>query len=618
MAQEAEFEAIPKAVEPLYHFTFAKWFYSDDPGRKRDVEQLTHLLTELQDAKPQVTSDPQQLLKAITLSEVAGTVAARLQSYGGLKSAINTEDENAGTLAADGEANFNTVSAETSLIKSAIATLTNETLDRFYSQSPELLKYRYFIEKARKAAEHFAPKEMEPALQLLASELDPFNRDFRNLLIKRSPDAIITVGGKELSVAHRDHFAELLRNDDREIRKQAFDRRLSVFRAQADLFGYGLLTKTKTANKLARLRNYQDGVEEQYAALELKPELVERLLKAFRDNASLTIRFQKCEAEYQRRLLNLAVAKAWDLDAAPKHLAPPRHTIEEASRSVKTAMALFGADYQHELEHLLDPVNGRLDIVPGINRDPEDFVWGTHGQNWVLFMHGYEGRTKDVITLAHESAHAVHYRLLHQNNVPYVYGDGARYFVEGCAKVNELLVLDTLAKQAKNDTERLHFVRESASKLASVRFASMYWAALATSFEHEVCKGIASGGITSIDEIHNVWDKYGRLWSIQFAEHPDLKYTWADTPHFFTSSRQYAQYLFAWVVALAFYEKAQVDPAAPEQFVGMMKQGFSDESGVLLKDKMGIDLADPDLIDRMFKVVESRVSDFEKATMAKE
>ena len=176
-----------------------------------------------------------------------------------------------------------------------------------------------------------------------------------------------------------------------------------------------------------------------------------------------------------------------------------------------------------------------------------------------------------------------------------------------------MLILDTLAQQAKNDVERLFYKRQIASKLASVRFTSMYWSAFATSFEREVVKRIKGGQITSADQIHEVWGEFGRLWSIDFDDHPDLKYTWPDTHHFFTTSRRYAQYLFAWVVALSFYEKAQSDPMAGEHFTALMKRGFSDEVAVLLREEMGIALDDPAVIERMFKVVDARVSDFEKA-----
>ena len=128
-----------------------------------------------------------------------------------------------------------------------------------------------------------------------------------------------------------------------------------------------------------------------------------------------------------------------------------------------------------------------------------------------------------------------------------------------------MLILDTLAKQAKNDADRLYYKRQLASKLASVRFTSVYRSAFATSFEREVVKRIKGRQLTTADQIHDVWGEFGKLWSIAYDKYPDQH--WPDTPHFLQSSRQYAQHLFAWVVALAFYEKAQSDSLTGEHFI---------------------------------------------------
>jgi len=612
-AEQSSFEAIPESQKALYHFDFKKWFYADDSCRKQDIADANKRILDLQALKPKVGNDPHALLDAIVLSEQLWTLADRVWAFGSLRSATDTTNTSFSTEAREGDEIEGKVGNETTFIVSAIIDLPQKTLDEFVVAEPGLKKYDYFLAKSKKSAVHRASNDVEAALSDLGLHLDPFQRPFRNLMIKRSPNAAITVGGAEFTVTDANEYAELLRNSDRAIRRQAFEARMATYRAQGDIFAYALFEKTRSANKVAAMRKFVDGADEAYDGLQLNTDLVDRVLKAFRENASLAIRFQKAEREYQRKILGLPSAAPWDVDASPKSLQPPLHTIGDASKAVLTATSIFGAEYQKEMEHLLDPKNGRMDIVPAPNREDGDFTTGSYGPGWVFFMHGYDGQTNQVVTLAHEAAHAVHYRLLFNSGVPYYYSDGARYFVEGCAKVNELLILETLAKQAANDAERLYYKRQIASKLASVRFTSMYWSAFATSFEREVVKRIKAGHLTSAEQIHDVWGEFGRLWSIDFEEYPELKYTWPDTHHFLTSSRRYAQYLFAWVVALAFYEKAQSDPSAGEHFIALMKRGFSGEAAVLLENEMAIVLDDPALIERMFKVVETRVADFEKA-----
>jgi oligoendopeptidase F len=43
-----------------------------------------------------------------------------------------------------------------------------------------------------------------------------------------------------------------------------------------------------------------------------------------------------------------------------------------------------------------------------------------------------------------------------------------------------------------------------------------------------------------------------------------------------------------------------------------MKRGFPDEPAKLLKSDLGIDLADPNTIDRIFSIVETKLSEFER------
>jgi oligoendopeptidase F len=227
-------------------------------------------------------------------------------------------------------------------------------------------------------------------------------------------------------------------------------------------------------------------------------------------------------------------------------------------------------------------------------------------------MNGYNGYLSDVIMLGHESAHVVHASLLYKANVPWIYSDGARYFTEGFAKVNELLVLDYLLKNSRNESDRLFFLRELNSKLASVKFASMFWAAYATSFEVEAYRRAREGTLNKPEELHEIWAELGRRWVLDFDKYPDLKYTWAGTHHFFDAPRYYSNYLFAWLLAVTLYERFQSDPTSIDKYIALMKSGFPSEPANLLQKHLGIDLSDPKTLDRAFSLVEKQLNEFER------
>jgi len=294
----------------------------------------------------------------------------------------------------------------------------------------------------------------------------------------------------------------------------------------------------------------------------------------------------------------------------------PRFSIGEASRAVIDATEAFGPEYQSELASLLDPHNGRMDIVPGKGRINSWFTWGAYGATWVVYLQGFDGYLADVVVLAHECAHAVHFSLFSKAGVPWYYGYGAPYVTEGFAKLGELLVLDRLAASAQSRADRLLYLRQLNSKLASVRYGTMFGSACATGFETEVYRRVQEGIVKKPEDIHELWAELGRAYTPDFDRYSDVRYTWAAIHQFFDASRYYSNYLFAWILAVSMYERLQADPAFAGKIVDLMKAGWSDEPAVLLRTRLGIDLQDPKTLSRVFSLIEKRLAEFEKEIQA--
>ncbi|SCX87633.1 M3 family oligoendopeptidase [Nitrosospira sp. Nsp13] len=612
---ESPFVPIPEAKKPLYQFNFKNLFYSDDLARQNDLSELQILRARLVALKSEASTKPARLLEAIELKQRMGIIADRLWAYGGLRLATNTQNTVFQKEAQEGEDARSDFDSSTVFVQSIVQDLNDEKMNEFIAVAPGLVRYKFLLESWRRTKPHTPPEAVEALLNRLALRLDPFRSPFYTLMIERSPDATIDIGKRQLYVTKPGDYAEIMRSEERALREAGFNKRMATYKAQGDLFAFAMYEKIRAANDVANIRKFANAIDADLFGFYLTPEVVDTVLAGFRQNASLAIRFQKAERTYQQKLLGISSSEPWDLDARPSGAAEPRFTIENASRLVIGAAEIFGKDYKSELNHLLDPLNGRMDIVAGPNRQAGDFTWGAYGPSWVFFMQGYNGYLTDVVTLAHEATHAVHFRLLHKSGIPWYYADGARYFTEGVAKVNELLILDYLFNRARTQAERLFYLRQLTSKLASVKFTTMYWAAYATSFEIEAYRRVQSGAVQNPANIHEIWAEFGAKWHLDFDRFPDLKYTWADTHHFFDSSRYYSNYLFAWVFALAVYEKIQSDPKTAKKLVGLMKAGFSNEPSTLLQTHMGIDLSDPKALERMFAMVEKKVTEFERLVL---
>ena len=96
------------------------------------------------------------------------------------------------------------------------------------------------------------------------------------------------------------------------------------------------------------------------------------------------------------------------------------------------------------MDALLDPANGRLDIVSGPNRVANAFTYQLpYGQS-PFYSYGYEGYQNDVIILAHEAGHAVHQSLMNRAKIPRSTMSGPPFFTESYAILDEMVLDDSL------------------------------------------------------------------------------------------------------------------------------------------------------------------------------
>jgi oligoendopeptidase F len=254
-----------------------------------------------------------------------------------------------------------------------------------------------------------------------------------------------------------------------------------------------------------------------------------------------------------------------------------------------------------------------LDLLPGPRKGARDVsLLPDSGGGAVFFMTAFHGWTHEVVTLAHEVAHVVHSDLMEASQVSPLERWGAGYILEGVAKVNELLVLEELARHAQNPMQRAFYLRELTSKLVEVRYTTMYWAVVATKFELELT-GLIARGAPAGSAVHDLWLRLNTELDPTFAEYEGNKYMWAAVPNFSSDPRAYAKYMYAWVIAMAIYERATTDKTAMTGLVALMKAGFVGHPFDLVRTHLGVDLSDPQCVKDALKIVEVRLAEFEAA-----
>ena len=328
-----------------------------------------------------------------------------------------------------------------------------------------------------------------------------------------------------------------------------------------DLAAFALMRLARARNDYARLRHFHDAAEWSYFERHLTRAEVKRMLDRVAANAGLYKRYQQLRA------------------ARPRPATPPQFTIDEARQLLLEATAPLGAEYTAQLRALLDPANGRMDILPGPNRKRGGFSEGASGVDSVFYSGGFTGTYNDVRVLAHESAHAVQRQLMNASGVPMAYRHGANYVSESLAIVCELLLADFMAKRT-GDVFYLEQFLDGKGMVAFVAGA-----------EAELEEAVYDGTIRGPDDVDALTARIGMP-----------KEKWMSIPLMYEDPFYDVNYVYGALIGLRIYARLGRDPQA---FVAMMKNGDNAPPAVLLKRYFDIELDAP--IDDVVQMLSARV-----------
>ncbi|HSS19785.1 MAG TPA: M3 family metallopeptidase [Pyrinomonadaceae bacterium] len=552
------FVAIPPAAASRYHIDFARHFFASPEAEKADRAHLYATLKELEALKGKVDASAANLELALQLSDRANVQLRKHDSYLYLRNAVNTADP---TSLAENSALYAEFSTRTAFLREELMQLDDSQLAAFVAQKPSLKSHLFAIESVRRYRPYTLSLKEEQLLSATAPDND----------------------------WPADLYAKL----------RALPQ---VNQFQRDLFAFTLTRLASTRTRSAELHHFPDAASEVYLNSYWTKAEVDDLMEQIAQHAELYKRYERIRIDYRKK-----TTEAKGSDQAVSQ--PPRYTIDQASEIIRRALAPLGPDYGRELEALLDPANGRMDIVPGEHRKRGGFSQGFIGTDSVFYSVGFAGSYNDLRVLTHESTHAVHRQLMNHNQVLPPYAEGPHYLFEAFAIFNELLLPDYLYRH-ETDPLRRQFYLE---RFLEGKGLEMFRVAPEVVFEHAVYEGVKSGAIKGADDLDTLSQRtYARYWLSETGD--SLKTNWMTISLMYEDPFYDVNYVYGALLALNFYEMYLRDPKRfVPRYITLMKNGFDAPPAVLLKRFLDLDLHDPRLIANALKVVEDNVNLLEKS-----
>jgi oligoendopeptidase F len=549
---QEKFAAIPSAEVELYHINFARNFFPSPQAEKADRVNLYSTLRDLESLKGKLGDSAGNLLRALQIHDRVQVQLHRHYSYLYLRNAVNTTDESSLAEASALDAEVNT---RTRFLQEEVMHIDDQKLAEFIVRNSELAVYRAAIERMRRNRSHTLSTSEEEVLSATAP--------------------------------NNDWYSEL------------YDRLRSAPQSSSarDLFAFTLTRLASSRTRLARLHHFPDAASEVYFNSYWTRAEVDDLLRQIAEHAEMYKRYQRLRAEHAK---NVSDAKETGQ--------PPRYTIDQAGETIRSALKPLGPEYGRELAALLDPANGRMDIVPGEHRKRGGFSQGFIGTDSVFYSVGFSGSYNDLRILMHESTHAVHRQLMNASRVLPDYAEGPHYLFEAFAIFNELLLPDYLYQHESDPARKQFYLEQFLQGKGTIIFV----VAPEVELEHAVYDGVTQGTLKGADDLDALSERIFSRYFVQPSN--ELRIRWTTISLMYEDPFYDINYIYGALLALNFYQLYLHDPQwFVPHYIALLKNGFNASPEMLLLRFLDIDIHDPRVVSQAISLMEERIDLLEKS-----
>ena len=534
-----------------------------------------------------------QLAEAIRAYETIEDRLGRLMSFAGLLYAQDNTNPAHAKFYGDMQARVTTISTGLLFFALDLNRLDDAALAHAL-KDPSLAYYEPWLRDLRA----MRPYQLSDELETLLHEKSitghaAWNRLFDETMARLS----FEVDGEVLTLEGALH---LLSDKDRGKRAAAAQALAGVFRASLPLFALVTNTLAKDKEIEDRLRGFADIAQSRHIANRVETEVVDALAEAVqRAYPALSHRYYAMKA----RWLGLEQLEYWDRNAPLPHADDTtipwqlaRDTVLDAYRGFTPQMATIAEQFFEK---------GWIDapIRPGKTSGAFSHPTVPSAHPYVLV--NYQGKTRDVMTLAHELGHGVHQVLAAKQGT--LMADTPLTLAETASVFGEMLTFRKLLASASDPARRKAMLASKVEDMLNtvVRQTAFYM------FERRVHTARREGELTA-DQIGRIWlDVQGESLGPAIRLGEGYETYWCYISHFIHAPFYVYAYAFGDCLVnslYAVYEQAQEGFA--ERYMRMLEAGGTLRHKELLAP-FGLDASDPAFWDKGLSVIGGFIDELE-------
>lgn len=466
------------------------------------------------------------LLKSIQEYEKISQISGRLMSFAYLCYAKNLSDPKNISFYQNISEKINQFMTNLVFYDIEINQISDKNLEKLLAHSTQLKSYQPFLRDVRNFRQHNLDENLE---KLFLEKSTTSRSAWVRLFDETLADLKFPYDKKDLSCSE---IFNLLSNKDEKIRAKAAQSIGETLKKNSKIFAFitNILAKDKSISD--QWRSYQTPISSRNLSNFIEDEIVENLIATVKDNyPKISHRYYKIKA----KILGKTTLANHDRNA-------PLSTSEKNipwSQAVDLVLKSYG-EFSPKLRQLGQKFfdNNWIDAKVTKGKDSGAFAHPTVTNVHPYLMLNYQGKVRDVMTLAHELGHGVHQYLARKQGdlmagTPLTLAETASVF-------GEQLTFQNILKTADSQNDKKIIICNKIEDMINTAIRQVAF----LEFEKKIHYQRKSGEI-SLEKICQFWlevqqESLGDIF--KFDE--NYKYYWSYIPHFIHSPFYVYSYAF--------------------------------------------------------------------------
>jgi oligoendopeptidase F len=540
--------------------------------------------------------DTETFLEVVRASETTTRTVNKIYAFTGLSFSSDTQDQTAQSYMARVQQFAADMGNRTLFFSLWWKELDEKNAERLMSAADG---YRYYLEAMR----NFKPYTLGEAEEKIINIKDVTGSGALVTLYDAITNRYVfklEVDG-EIQELTRGQLQPFVQGADADMRAKAYQELYRVYGEDGPILGQMYQTRARDwHNENVSLRKFSSAMSVRNLVNDVPDEAVNSLLEVTRKNAKIFHRYFKIKA----RLLDAPSGKLRRYDIyAPVANSDKKFDYNDATKMVFDSFNDFDPRIAEMAQRVFDQEHVDGEVRKG-KRDGA-FCWSVLPDMTPYVLLNFQGRARDVATMAHELGHAIHAMLAsHHNTFTF---HSSLPLAETASTFGEMMLTDKLLAEEKDESVRRDILFKQMDDAFATILRQVYFAL----FERDAHKKIQENA--SVDELcavymENLKEQFGD--AVEISD--DFKWEWVSIPHIYHTPFYVYAYSFGQLLVFSLYQqfKAEGDSFKPK-YLKILSAGGSEAPAKILAEA-GVDIRSAGFWQGGFDVLSRMVDELEK------